>query len=360
MTELASETTATHTPLRIALVGPVAQSIPPERSGSVETVTAMLADGLVTQGQDVTLFATGSSETEAQLHAMFPNGYHHDSSMWPWELCELFNLAAAVERAHQFDLIHYQAEYSPISLAYTHVSPIPLLQTLHHAPVSTEIALWSRYPEAPFIAVSQTQAQLMSGLNVVQTIHHAVDPDLFTLGDAPQDYLLFLGRFTEGKGILSAIEVAKQTNHRLIIAAAENQYYRDTVRPLVDGQTIVYVGEVDLAAKISLLQGARVLLYPVQSGESFGLVMTEAMMCGTPVAALDQGTVSELVDDYVTGRVFQSLEALIRELDSVVTLDRTNVRSRALDRFNPEQMVDKHIKAYKKVLSSKQSRQPRD
>ena len=276
--------------------------------------------------------------------------------MWPWELCELFNLAAAVERANRFDLIHYQAEYAPISLAYTHVSPIPILQTLHHAPASTEIALWSQYPEAPFIAVSQTQAQLMSGLNVVQTIHHAVDQNLFTLGNAPQDYLLFLGRFTEGKGILSAIEVAKKTNLRLIIAAAENQYYRDAVQPLVDGQSIVYAGEVGLAAKISLLQGARVLLYPVQSTESFGLVMAEAMMCGTPVAALDQGTVSELVDDHVTGRVFQSLEALIMELETVMTLDRAKVRSKALDRFSPEQMVDKHIEAYRKVLSSKQQR----
>ena len=353
MTDAAKTTGGTGTPLRIALVGPVAQSIPPQRSGSVETVTAMLADGLVSRGHDVTLFATASSKAAGQLHAIFRDGYHHDSAMWPWELCELFNLAAAIEIADTFDLIHYQAEYSPISLAYTRVSPIPLLQTLHHAPAPTEVALWSRYPEAPFVAVSHAQARLMSGLNVVQTIHHAVDPDVFQFCSNPQSYLLFLGRFTEGKGVLAAIEVAKRTDHRLVLAAAENQYYQDIVEPLVDGQSIVYAGEVNSAAKLALLQGARALLYPVQSGESFGLVMTEAMMCGTPVAALDRGAVSELIDEGITGRVFTSLDTLIDELSSVLALDRAGVRARALKRFGPDRMVDEHIEVYERVVSSK-------
>ena len=186
--------------LRIALVGPVAQAIPPARSGSIETVTAMLADGLVARGQDVTLFAAASSTTAARLHAVFADGYNHDTDLWPWELCELLNLAAAVERAAAFDLIHYQAEYAPLSLAWTRVSPVPVVQTLHHAPSPTEVALWSRYPEAPFVAVSRAQADLLTGLNVAGTIHHAVDPRVFGYRAAPDDYLLFLGRFTAGKG----------------------------------------------------------------------------------------------------------------------------------------------------------------
>lgn len=336
--------------LRIALVGPVAQSIPPARSGSVETVTAMLADGLVARDHDVTLFATASSATKARLHAVFPQGYHQDTSLWPWELCELFNLAAAVERADRFDLIHYQAGYYPMSLAYMRLSPIPLLQTLHHAPTASEVALWSHYPEAPFVAVSRTQAELLAGLNVVSTIHHAVDPATFTFRPDPDDYLLFLGRFTEGKGVLEAIDVARRTNQRLILAAAENQYYRETVSPLVDDHQIVYIGEVEQPAKVTLLRGARALLYPLQTGESFGLVLAEAMMCGTPVAALDRGAVDELVDDGVTGGVFTSLDALVARIDDVIALDRARVRARALERFGPDRMVDEHVEVYQRLV----------
>ncbi|MEE2898983.1 MAG: glycosyltransferase, partial [Gemmatimonadota bacterium] len=171
--------------MRIAVVGPVAQSIPPTRSGSVEAVTALLTDGLVAKGHEVTLFATGSSSTTARLHATFPLGYHEDTSLWPWELCELLNLAAAIERAAAFDVIHYQAEYAPISLAFTRLSPIPVLLTLHHAPTPPEVALWSRYPEAPFVAISAAQEQLLAGLNVVGTIHHAVDTTTFVLRTEP-------------------------------------------------------------------------------------------------------------------------------------------------------------------------------
>ena len=339
--------------LRIALVGPVAQSIPPERSGSVETVTAMLADGLVARGHDVTLFATASSVTDARLHALFPQGYHQDTSLWPWELCELFNLAAAVERAAAFDLIHYQAEYYPMSLAYTRVSPIPVLQTLHHAPAAPEVALWSHYGEAPFVAVSHAQARLLSSLTVVAIIHHAVDPGICSFGPTPDDYLLFLGRFTAGKGVLEAIEVARRTHQRLILAAAESKYYRDVVAPLVDHRQIVYAGEAGPTEKVRLLRGARALLYPVQAGESFGLVLAEAMMCGTPVAALDQGAVSELVDDGVTGGVFASLEALIDGMPEVLALDRAQVRARAVERFGPDRMVDEHVEVYMRLVAAR-------
>ena len=338
--------------LRIALVGPVAQSIPPTRSGSVETVTAMLADGLVARGHDVTLFATASSATDARLHALFPQGYHQDTSLWPWELCELFNLAAAVERADVFDLIHYQAEYYPMSLAYTRVSPIPVLQTLHHAPTTPEVALWSHYGEAPLVAVSHAQARLLSRLNVVAIIHHAVDPGVFSFSPTPDDYLLFLGRFTAGKGVPEAIEVARRTDQRLILAAAESEYYRDVVAPLVDQHQILYAGEVGQTEKVALLRGARALLYPVQAGESFGLVLAESTMCGTPVAALDRGAVSELVDDGVTGGLFASLDALIDGMPEVLALDRARVRARAVERFSPDRMVDAHVAVYSRLVAA--------
>ena len=339
-------------PLRIALVGPVAQSIPPARSGSIETVTAMLADGLTVRGHEVTLFATASSTTSARLHAVFEEGYNRDTDLWPWELCELFNLAAAVERAEAFDLIHCQAEYAPLSLALTRIAPAPVVQTVHHAPSAPEAALWSRYPEAPFIAVSRAQAERLAGLDVAATIHHAVDPRAYEYRADPDDYLLFLGRFTPDKGVLEAMDVARRTGHRLVLAAAENDYYRTAVAPRVDGDRVAYAGEADLAAKVALLQGARALLYPLQAPESFGLVLIEAMMCGTPVAALDRGAVRELVDAGRTGHAFTSLDALTAGLDDVLALDRGQVRARALERFRPDRMVDAHVGAYRQIVAA--------
>jgi glycosyltransferase involved in cell wall biosynthesis len=336
-------------PLRIAMVGPVAQSIPPTRSGSVESVTALLTDGLVARGHDVTLFATGSSTTTAKLHATFPRGYHEDLDLWPWEVCELLNLAAAVERAAEFDVIHYQAEYAPISLAFTRLSATPVVVTVHHAPTSSEVALWSRYPEAPFVAVSEVQKKLLAGLDVVGTIHHAVDTRRFTPQPQPADYLAFLGRFTEGKGVLQAIDIARRTGMRLLLAAAKTEYYAEVVAPLVDGTQVVYAGELDLTEKISLLGRARALLYPVQGSEPFGLVMAEAMACGTPVAALRRGAVDEIVDQGVTGRVFETMEDLVDGLSSVLALDRGLVRARALERFGPEGMVEAHVEVYSRL-----------
>lgn len=342
-------------PLRVALVGPVAQSIPPARSGSVETATAMLADGLVARGHDVTLFAAASSTTAARLHAVFDDGYNRDTDLWPWELCELFNLAAAVERAPAFDLIHYQAEYAPLSLAWTRMSAVPVVQTVHHLPSPPEVALWSRYPEAPFVAVSRAQADLLAGLDVAGVIHHAVAPDVFGYRAAPDDYLLFLGRFTAEKGVLQAIEVARRTGHRLVLAAADNEYFRSAVAPLVDGDRVAYAGEADLEAKVALLQGARALLYPLQAAESFGLVLIEAMMCGTPVAALDRGAVRELVDEGRTGHAYGSLDALTAGLEDVLALDRRRVRARALERFRPQRMVDAHVDAYRRIVARRRA-----
>ena len=205
--------------LRIALVAPVAQPVPPPRSGSIETVTDLLARGLVARGHDVTLFAPGSSETPAALHATFREGYHADASLWPWELCELFNLAAAVERAADFDVIHAQAEYAPLGLAFARVARAPMVQTVHHWPSDAEVALWSRYPEAPFVAVSAAQAERLRGLTVAGVVHHAVDTDALQLRADPDDYVLFFGRFTPGKGVLAAVDAARRAGLRLLLAA---------------------------------------------------------------------------------------------------------------------------------------------
>jgi glycosyltransferase involved in cell wall biosynthesis len=338
--------------LRIAHIAPVATTIPPPKSGSVETMTSLLTEGLVARGHDVTLFATGDSQTTAKLAAIYPHGYWHDQNMWPWELYEMLNLAAAVESAPEFDIIHYEAAYYPMSLAFARLSPTPIVQTLHHSPSADEVKLWLRYPEAPFVAISKEQARLLAGLNVVDTVLHGIDTTNFTFREKPDDYLLFLGRFTEGKGVLQAIEIAKRVGMRLILAAAEDEYYREKVAPHVDGRHIVYFGEANFEAKVQLYGGARALLYPIQSREPFGLVLAEAMACGTPVAALDKGAVRELVDDGVTGIIFEDLEQMANDLPRVFDLDRRRVRERAVAQFGAERMVDEYVKVYSRIVEA--------
>jgi len=338
--------------MRIAHIAPVATTIPPPKSGSVETMTSLLTERLVARGHDVTLFATADSTTSAKLCAIYPHGYWHDENMWPWEMYEMLNLAAAVERAGEFDIIHYEAAYYPMSLAFARLSPTPIVQTLHHSPSAAEVGLWSRYPDAPFVAISNEQARLLSGLNVVDTVLHGVDTDNFTFRETPDDYLLFLGRFTEGKGVLQAIEVARRAGLRLILAAAEDGYYRDKIAPHVDGIHVTYFGEADFPAKVKLYGGARALLYPIQAREPFGLVLAEAMACGTPVAALDRGAVREVVEDGVTGVVVDTLDQMVDALPRVFALDRRRVRQHAVSRFGVDRMVDEYVGVYRRIVEA--------
>jgi glycosyltransferase involved in cell wall biosynthesis len=218
------------------------------------------------------------------------------------------------------------------------------------------VTLWSHYPEAPFVAISNEQARLLNGLNVVETVLHGIDTDNFTFREKPDDYLLFLGRFTEGKGVLQAIEIAKRTGIRLILAAAEDDYYREHVAPHVDGRHIVYYGEADFDAKVKLYGGARALLYPIQSREPFGLVLAEAMACGTPVAALDRGAVGEVVDEGVTGMIFCDLEQMANNLPRLFDLDRRRVRDRAVARFGAARMVNEYVAVYTRLVEASRDR----
>ena len=338
--------------LRIAQVGPIATSTPPPKSGSIETLTYLLTEGLVARGHDVTLFATGDSRTSAKLHAVYDQGHWHDLTLWPWEFCEMLNLAAAIERADDFDLIHYQAGYYPMPLAFVRLCATPIVQTLHHAPTPEEIRIWSRYPEAPYVAISEEQARRMAGLNVVDIVLHGIDTDAFPFRAEPDDYLLWIGRFTEGKGVLQAIEVARRVGMKLILAAAEEDYYWEAIAPHVDGVNVVYFGEADHAQKVALYGGARALLYPIQTPEPFGLVLAESVACGTPVAALDKGAVREMVEDGVTGIVFDDLDAMVDGLDRVLALDRCRVHEHAVARFGIARMVDEYVAVYRRMLTS--------
>jgi glycosyltransferase involved in cell wall biosynthesis len=337
--------------LRVALVGPVATTIPARKSGSVELITQLLADGLSARGHVVTLFGVAESRTSASLHATFERGYVDDPhGMWPWEMGELLNVAAACERHAAFDLIHYQGAYFPMSLAFSRLLPVPIVQTLHHQPHPSQLRLLQHYPEAHYVAISDHQAQALNGLRDVTVIPHGLDIDSFPFGETPDDYLVFLGRFIPGKGALEAIEVARRSGARLLMAAAETEYYKQHVAQHVDGEQVQYLGELDFAAKTALLALARALIYPVQAPEPFGLVLVEAMACGTPVAALRCGAVPELIADGVSGHIFDTLDELAHGLPRVYTLDRTRVRAQARQHFDVSRMLDAHEALYQRLV----------
>jgi len=341
--------------LRIALVAPVAECVSSHHSGSIETATDLLVNGLTERGHDVTLFATESSKTSARLHAIFQDGYNDNSEMWPWELCELLNIAAAIEEAARFDLIHCQAKYAPLAIAFQQLSKTPLVHTVHHSPTPSEVKLWRQHADAPFIAISQYQAKQLENLDVLGVVHHAIDSKDFPFESAPDDYLLFLGRFTPEKGILEAITAARRTRMPLMLAAAENAYYREHIAPLVDGTHVTYCGEVTGKQKARLIGQAQALLYPVQAAEPFGLVLAEAMVCGTPVAAFRKGAVGELIDEGITGHTYDTLEELTSGLSDVIKIDREHVRKRALDKFSVARMIDQYLAIYSSVIQKRQT-----
>jgi len=349
--------------LRIGLVGPVATTIPAAKNGSVELVTSLLCEELVARGHEVSLFGAAKTKTGAKLIATFEHGYLEDPhGMWPWEMCELLNVAAACERHRDFDVIHYQGAYFPMTIAFSRMVDVPVVQTIHHQPVPSQLSLFRKYPDTHFVAISSYQAAVMTGLHSVTTIMHGLDIANFPFCTArtartertePEDYLVFLGRFTPGKGVLAAIEIARRAGVRLKLAAPESEYYREQVAPHVDGKQIQYVGELDFAEKTALLQGAQALLYPVQEGEPFGLVLVEAMACGTPVVALRRGAVSEIVRDGVSGYAFDSIDELVVGLPQAYTLDRRKVREHAMECFDTRRMVDGYERLYRRVAASR-------
>lgn len=348
-----------HRSLRIAHVAPVATTIPAPKGGSVEEVTALLTEELVRRGHDVTLFATGNTKTSARLAATFPHGYWEDQDMWPWEHYEMVNLAAACERADEFDIVHYQAAYYPMSTAFSRLIRTPMVQTLHHQPYQEQVALWKYHAETNFVAISEHQRSAMDGLNCAGTIHHGIDIENFPYRAEPEDYLVFLGRFTAGKGILEAIEIARRTGMRLRIAAPENEYYLNHVKQQVDGSQIEYLGELGLQDKARLLGGAKAMLYPVQAAEPFGLVLIEAMACGTPVAALDLGAAAEILCPGVGGVAARNLDELIGRLPEVFALPREQVRGYVESKFSVSAMTDGYEALYQRLAGQTAEGSPR-
>jgi glycosyltransferase involved in cell wall biosynthesis len=335
--------------MRIGLVSTLSTRVRPRGSGSVEGLVWLLSRELTRLGHDVRVFAAGGSDPFGELVAALPGPYGTDGAPHDWQLCEWLNLCRAVEESSRLDVVHSHAYLW--GLALEPVARAPLVHTTHVLPDGDAAALRALRPASCVTAVSAFQWAQYPGLLPAAVVHHGVDPEQFTFRAQPDDYVCFLGRFTPGKGPKAAIAAARELGLRLLLAGPRNDYYRAKVEPLVDGRTIEYVGPVAGARRDELLGGARALLYPLQGPESFGLVLVEAMMCGTPVAAVGLGAVPEVVDEGVTGAIVPTVEKLGRAIERVLPLDRFSVRARAAERFSADHMARRYVEVYRRAAS---------
>ena len=343
----------TNTPLRIALIAPPWFPVPPPGYGGIEAVVALLADGLVEAGHDVTLFASGDSRTKAKLRAVYPTA----PSAWIGNSqYELRHALECLERASEFDIINDHSGLLGLTLGG--VASAPLVHTVH-GPVDGEAGrLYERLcrtlPSARLISISMRQQRLRPLLPWVANCHNAIDFGAYQLKDERGDYLLFLGRMSPNKGAHRAIEVARETGLPLKIAAKkrdarEQAYFDQFVRPHLSDR-IEYVGEASHDQKVELLRGARAMLFPIDWEEPFGLVMVESMACGTPVIATRRGAVPEVIEHGTIGLIVNDHREMAAALETADRLEPAEIRRRAELRFAPDRMVADYVSAYKRML----------
>jgi glycosyltransferase involved in cell wall biosynthesis len=336
--------------MRIAQVSTLSAPVCRESGGSVESLVWLLTRELTQLGHDVTVFGCAGSECDGKLVATLPGPYGTKGTFDDWQVCEWVNLARAVKRAAEFDVIHTHAYLWGVPLEG--LTATPMVHTIHIVPDENHAQLWRMNARAYVTAISQHQWSEYPDLKPAAIIPHGVDAGAFTFRKKPEDYLLYLGRFVSGKGPLHAINAAKALGLRLILAGPENAYFREHVRSLVDGRQVEYAGYVMGAARDKLLGGARALLYPIQHPEAFGLVLVEAMLCGTPVAAIRLGAVPEIVEEGVTGSLADSAGHLVRAVLCALELDRQRVRQSAERRFSAGQMAQSYAQLYERIIAA--------
>jgi glycosyltransferase involved in cell wall biosynthesis len=339
------------TGLRIAQVAPIARPVSEATAASIEQIVWLLTEELVRRGHDVTLFATGESQTSARLHAIYERGYDDDPNLWAWDFHELLHVASAFERAEEFDVIHTHTYH--FGLPFTRLVETPVVHTYHVLPDDDVVAAYARYPEAQLVSISAFQRSQLDGIaNRTPVIHHGIDFGRFPFNDKRGDYLAFVGELRWGKGPVEAIELARKAGMRIVLAGPHDGdgYSRDHVRPRLAEAHVEYVGPVGADARNALLADAAALVYPLNLAETFGLVMVESMACGTPVLALDRGAVREIVDNGVTGFCAPDVDALAEVVPHALELDRAVVRRHASGRFGHHRMVDEYERLYASIV----------
>jgi len=344
--------------MRIAQIAPLAESVPPKLYGGTERVVAWLVDGLVDVGHDVTLFASGDSLTKGKLHPVWPRALRlGPRGVDPNAACSLL-LEAIAKRASEFDVIHSHIDWLPLSLLCR--SKVPFLTTVHgrlDLPGLPDVV--REFSEAGFVSISDNQRRQLPEAKWLATIYHGLPSSLFRASCDQGSYLAFLGRLTAEKGPEDAIRIADAVGMPLRIAAkiprAETAYFKKQLQPHIDGEKVTLVGEVDDAKKQSFLARAAALLFPIDWPEPFGLVMIEAMACGTPVIAYRSGSVPEIVEDGITGFIVDGEEDAVQAVRELPRLDRRVIRARFEERFTADRMAREYATRYRELVAEAQA-----
>jgi len=345
--------------LRVALVPPLWARVAPGTSGGVEGIVYLLAEELVKQGHEVTVFTSSDSPTSARIKAVCQRNMIETmerSLAWEYEYYETCNIAEALQQSDSFDVIHFHVGCYAIPLGA--LSRTPILHTLHNPITHDAIWLLNRYANAAVTAVSRQQIAEIpeKRRHEIRVIYNSCDFESYEFSASPGKYLAFLGRISREKSPLDAIEIAKEAGLPIVVAGQpldqeERTYFREKIEPLIDGENVIYIGQADHRQKVNLLKHAGALLFPIQWDEPFGVVMIEAMACGTPVIAFQRSSVEEVVDFGKTGFYAPSMRALSSFVPRALALDRRIIREDAKKRFGLVRMVDEYLQAYEALLN---------
>jgi glycosyltransferase involved in cell wall biosynthesis len=332
--------------MKIALLGPIAWRTPPLHYGPWETITSLLAEGLVARGVDVTLFATLDSQTKATLDGVCPSGYEEnpaiDGRVW-----EAIHVAHALRRSGEFDLVHNHLDWLP--LAFSQHCAAPMLTTVHGFSGSHILPAY-RKADSSYVSISDSDRS--PDLDYVATVYHGIDLEALPFDPDGGDDLVVFGRIHPDKGTHTAIEIARRAGRRLTVCGIvqDERYFHELVEPHIDGDRVTYLGSVGPADRGRILGGSAALLHPIEFAEPFGLSVVESMACGTPVVAYRKGSMPEVVDEGVTGRLVDDVAGAVAAVQGIGRIDRGNCRIRARERFGKDRMVDEYLRVYRKVI----------
>lgn len=339
--------------MRIAQIAPLTEAVPPKLYGGTERVVHWLTEELVALGHDVTLYASGDSSTSAKLVAPWPRALRLDESIRDPNALHMMMLEHVREQAHEFDVLHFHLDYYPFSLfARQHT---PFVTTLHgRLDLPEHQPLFDTFSTLPVVSISNAQRRPLPQAGWASTIYHGLPESLLAPEPATPSYLAFLGRIAPEKGLDRAIRIAKAVGIPLKVAAkidrADRKYYEENIKDLIDGTHVEYIGEIADRDKSAFLSRAMALLMPINWPEPFGLVMIEAMACGTPVIAFNRGSVPEIIDDGLTGFVVEDEPGAIGAAYRLSELPRMKVRARFEERFTARRMAQDYVSVYRSLI----------
>ncbi len=334
--------------MKIAILSPIAWRTPPRKYGPWEQVSSNIAEGLVERGMDVTLFASGDSMTKGKLASVCELPYAEYPDVDP-KVAECLHISHLMEQADQFDIIHNNFDFLPLS--YSRLIKTPMVTTIHGFSSPKIIPVYKKYNSTSYY-VSISNSDRSPELSYSATVYNGIDTREFSFNAESGESLLFFGRIHPEKGVSEAIEIAKKSNRKLIISGLiqDQEYFARKVDPLIDDRDIVYLGNSGPVERNKLLGDAYALLHPIGFEEPFGLSVVEAMICGTPVIAFNRGSMPELILDGKTGFLVKNVDEAVEAVNSIKFIDRRDCMEWASSNFSSQKMVDGYLDVYKNIL----------